>query len=113
MFTNDDTAFLDRLGQRADFALSSADPCSQRLRVAIAMLRAALDLHAVDPQRRGELDGLLDAIAWSSDAGDRDLARRHAAALARAVRGLDLQGMRAMRMVDAAQQIRTLVVLAA
>ena len=113
MFTNDDARFLRRLGTRADAALASADPSSERLHATISGLRDALRHSGVDPASRAGVDDLLDAIGWACSAGDRERARLLAAGLPRAVRELDLPGLRAMRVVDAAQQIRTLVVLAA
>lgn len=113
MFTNDDARFLQRLGTRADAALASADSSSQRLRSTIAGLRDALDDSEVDSASRAGVDDLLDAIAWACSSGDRERARMLAGGLPRAVRDLHLPGLRAMRVVDAAQQIRTLVVLAA
>jgi len=114
MFTNDDTAFLDRLGTRADAALGPADATSDQLRRAIAGLRSSLSAQSdLDQALAAEVDALLDAVWWASSAGDRPEARQYAARLARTVRALCLPGARAMQVVDAAQQIRTLVVLAA
>ena len=113
MFTNDDARFLQRLGNRADAALASADPSSDRLHSTIAGLRDALHQAGIDSAARARVDDLIDAIEWACSAGDRDRARLLAAGLPRAVRELDLPGLRAMRVVDAAQQIRTLLVLAA
>jgi hypothetical protein len=114
MFTNDDAAFLDRLGRRADAVLGSADATSDQLWRAIAGLRSSLSAEAcLDQGLAAEVDVLLDAVWWASSAGDRPRARDHAARLARTVRELRLPGPRAMQVVDAAQQIRTLVVLAA
>lgn len=114
MFTSDDDAFLERLGLRADTRLSGADPATQRLDAAITGLRSVLSAQpAPDRAAMDEVEGLLDAVWWTSSAGEHDQARRHAAHLARAIRRLGLPGLRAMRIVDAAQQIRTLVVLAA
>ncbi len=113
MFTNDDARFLDRLGARADATLAAVDPSSARLHATISGLRDALDHSGVDSASRAGVDDLLDAIGWACSSGDRDRARLLAAGLPRAVRELALPGLRAMRLVDAAQQIRTLVVLAA
>ena len=113
MFTKDDARFLQRLGSRADAALASTDPSSVRLHAPIAGLRDALHQGGNDSAARASVDELLDANEWAGSAGDRDRARLLAAGLPRAVRELDLPGLRAMRVVDAAQQIRTLVVLAA
>ena len=113
MFTNEDARFLQRLGARADAALAPADPSSDRLHAAIAGLRDSLEQYGADSGSSAEVSALLDAIEWACSAGDRDRARLLAASLPRAVRELDLPGLRAMRVVDAAQQIRTLVVLAA
>ena len=114
MFTHDDRQFLDRLGRRAQTRLAAADPSIDRLHTAIQSLRAVLRRQrSVDDARRAELDDLLDVIWWASTAGDQKVAREQAAALARGVRGLETDGLRSMTMVDAAQQIRTLVVLAA
>mgnify|MGYP007098396558 CR=1 FL=1 len=60
-----------------------------------------------------DAEALLDEVWWATSQGDRHQARVTAARLAHEVRGLRLPGMRAMRAVDAAQRIRTLVVLAA
>lgn len=114
MFTHDDCDFLDRLGRRAEARLSAADPSLDRLHAAIENLRGVLrDHRSVDDLRRAELDELLDVIWWSSAAGDSGVAREQATALAHGVRRLTADGVRSMTMVDAAQQIRTLVVLAA
>jgi len=114
MFTNDDSGFLDRLGARADATLSSADATSDQLHRTIAGLRSSLSHQpGLDAELAAEVDALLDAVWWASCAGDRARARAHAARLAHAIRALCLPGSRAMRVVDAAQQIRTLVVLAA
>jgi hypothetical protein len=113
MFTTDDARFLQRLGTRADTALASADPSSERLHATIAGLREALDHSGADPASRASVADLLDSIGWACSVGDKQRARLLAAGLPRAVRDLDLPGLRAMRVVDAAQQIRTLVVLAA
>jgi hypothetical protein len=113
MFTNDDAGFLQRLGARADAALASADSSSDRLRSSIAGLRDALDHSGVDAASRAGVNDLLDAIGWACSSGDRERARMLAAGLPRAVRDLHLPGLRAMQVVDAAQQIRSLVVLAA
>lgn len=114
MFTNDDTAFLDRLGRRAEAGLSSADPTAEQLSHAIDTLRASVrEPSPADPGALVEVDGLLDAVWSASAAGDAALARQLAGRLARAVRGLDLPGSRAMNVLDVAQQIRALVVLAA
>lgn len=134
MFTNDDREFLERLGARAHTSLARADPTREQLHAAITRLRAAVlapdaGADGADPRGGGvvgqgvdgqgrsdqlrEIGDLLDVIEWSMSAGERDRARAHAATLARAVRRLDLPGSRAMRAVDAAQQIRSLVVLAA
>ena len=114
MFTQDDCRYLDRLGRRAQTRLAAADPSIDRLHAAIQSLRGVLRRQrSVDDLRRAELDDLLDVIWWASTAGDQKVAREQAAALARGVRGLQLDGVPSMTMVDAAQQIRTLVVLAA
>lgn len=114
MFTNDDLAFLARLGARAQVRLSASDSSSDRLLAAIGYLREVLVAHPdLDPARRVEVENLLDGVWWASSAGERHRARGFAAQLTRVVRRLDLQDLRAMRVVDAAQQIRTLVVLAA
>jgi hypothetical protein len=114
MFTQDDRDFLDRLGRRAQIRLATTDPSIDRLHAAIEGLRGVLrDQRSVDDSRRAELDELLDLIWWASSAGDSGVARERAAALAHGVRRLSLDGVRSMTMVDAAQQIRTLVVLAA
>jgi hypothetical protein len=114
MFTNDDRDFLDRLGRRAQVRLAAADPSIDRLHAAIEALRDALrDQRGVDEPRRVELDDALDLIWWASTAGNQKVAREQAAALAHGVRQLSLTGVRSFTMVAAAQQIRTLVVLAA
>jgi hypothetical protein len=114
MFTYDDEVFLTRLGARTDAALASADASTLRLEAAIAQLRGAVARqHTVDHGSRVAIEALLDEVWWATSQGDRHQARATAARLAREVRELRLPGMRAMRAVDAAQQIRTLVVLAA
>lgn len=123
MFTDDDREFLDRLGVRAQASLSASDTTIEQLRAAIRALRSAVapspgadegaDEGAEGAARLDQVHTLLDVIEWSTSSGERERARTHAAALARAVRELNLSGMRAMRAVDAAQQIRCLVVLAA
>lgn len=114
MFTYDDEAYLERFGARADAALAAADPSTQRLEDAIAQLRGAVvRQHAVDQDSRASIEALLDEVWWATSQGDRNQARATAARLAHEVRELRLPGMRAMRAVDAAQRIRTLVVLAA
>lgn len=114
MFTDDDETFFERFGARADAALASADSSTLRLEAAIAQLRGALVRQkAVDRDSRASIDALLDEVWWATSQGDRHQARATAARLAHEVRALHLPGMRAMRAVDAAQQIRTLVVLAA
>lgn len=119
MFTPDDEAFLERLALRANTSLSSSDPSADRLHAAIRSLRATVtdDAHPCSDDAHAEqvehISDLLDLIEWSTSAGERQRARHFAALLARAVRGLNLPGSRAMRAVDAAQRIRSLVVLAA
>lgn len=119
MFTNDDREFLDRLGVRAQTSLAASDTTTHQLRAAIRALRSTLAPspgatdEADEAERLDRVNTLLDVIEWSSSSGEREQARTYAAALARAVRELNLSGLRAMRAVDAAQQIRCLVVLAA
>lgn len=113
MFTKDDSAFLDALDLRAHARLSDADPTPDRLHAAIEQLRAWLGSTRIGQTAADQLNDLLDAVWWASCAGDCARARRLAASLAREVRELDLRGLPAMRVVEAAQQIRTLVVLAA
>jgi hypothetical protein len=114
MFTKDDTAFLGRLGARAEVLLCSADAGADQLHHTIHGLRRSLRAQPdIDPAVLVELDTLLDAVGWAFQAGDRNRARRLATQLARQIRALDLPGLRAMSVVDAAQQIRALVVLAA
>jgi hypothetical protein len=114
MFTHDDEIFLTRLGARTDATLASADSSTLRLEAAIDQLRGAVvRQHAVDHDSRASIEALLDEVWWATSQGDRNQARVTAARLAHEVRGLRLPGMRAMRAVDAAQRIRTLVVLAA
>lgn len=114
MFTENDQAFLSRLGQQADYRLSAADPTRERLHHAIDDLRASLrSAPDVDTVAREQVGDLLDAVWWASTAGDRPRARSLASALTRAIRSLDISGLRAMRVLDTAQQIRSLVVLAA
>lgn len=114
MFTHEDMAFLDRLGQRADAGLSASDPTAEQLHHAIDTLRASLRAPSLaDPGALVEADALLDAVWTASAAGDATLARQLASRLARTVRSLDLPGARAMNLLDVAQQIRALVVLAA
>ncbi len=115
MFTDDDMAFLDRLGARSQARLAGADPTREQLHAAISAMRASL--HAASAESgtslADELDDLLDGVWWAICAGDGARAREHAARLVHAVRDLDVSGLQSMRMVDAAQQIRSLVVLAA
>jgi hypothetical protein len=114
MFTKDDQIFLERLGARTDAALAVSDSSAERLEAAIAQLRDAVTRQ--HPHGTGCCDGidaLLDAVWWATSQGERAQARAHAARLARVVRALPLPGLRGMRAVEAAQQIRTLVVLAA
>lgn len=114
MFTNDDTAFLERLGARAEARLCSADAGADQLHHAIDSLRRSLRAQEdLDPAVLVDIDTLLDAVGWATQAGDRHRARQLAAQLARSIRALDLPGLRAMSVIDAAQQIRALVVLAA
>jgi hypothetical protein len=114
MFTKDDIAFLDSLGTRAQARLADADPTTERLLGAIHGLRGSLaSLPEVEHADICEIEDLLDAVWWASSAGDCPRARVLAARLARRIRALEISGLRAMRVVDAAQQIRTLVVLAA
>lgn len=114
MFTKQDQTFLDRLGARADACLGRADPTPHQLHQAIDNLRRCLVASpGIDPLVLDELDELLDAVWWASTAGESARARQMASRLARSIRALNLPGMRAMSVVDAAQQIRALVVLAA
>lgn len=114
MFTKDDEAFLDRLGGRAQAALGRSDPTAEQLHHAIDSLRRSLtSAPGIDPDLLSEVDDLLDAVWWASSAGENDRAREMASRLARSIRALNLPGSRAMSVVDAAQQIRALVVLAA
>lgn len=114
MFTEDDKAFLDRLGTRSEAGLSASDPSHAQLHQAISTLRGWLrDADSVDAAAAAEVDDLLDAISWACSASDLMRARGLARQLARAVRALDLRGSRSMSVLDIAQQIRALVVLAA
>lgn len=114
MFTESDQAFLAKLGQQAEHRLASADPMHDRLHHAIDDLRASLSSAPdIDAASRDQVGDLLDAVWWASTAGDRPRARALASALTRTIRTLDLSGLAAMRVLDTAQQIRSLVVLAA
>lgn len=115
MFTDDDLAFLNRLGTRSEAHLAGADPTRDQLHAAISAMRAGLDAAAAESgtSRTSEVNDLLDGVWWAICASDAARAREHAARLVHAVRDLTLPGLQGMRMVDAAQQIRSLVVLAA
>jgi hypothetical protein len=114
MFTEADSAFLDRLDSRTQACLSRADQAETRLLHALEGLRELVgtsSVAATDPGAR--VDDLLDAVWCASTAHDRDLARTHARDLAHAVRDLSLDAMGTWRAVAAALEIRSLVVLAA
>lgn len=114
MFTKSDQAFLDRLGARAEVSLGRADPTADQLHHAIDSLRRMLASSPdIDVNVLGDVDDLLDAVWWASSSGEIARAREMAARLARSIRALDLPGSRSMSVVDAALQIRALVVLAA
>jgi hypothetical protein len=115
MFTDDDLAFLNRLGARSEARLAGLDASKDQLHAAISAVRGLLVTASVDVSSRDvdEVNGLLDAVWWAVCAGEGARAREHAARLAHAVRDLSLPGLQAMRLVDAAQRIRSLVVLAA
>lgn len=113
MFTETDRAFLERLDVRAEACLAAADSASGRLRTAIAGLRELLGAADASSPRPAELDRLLDAV-WSAAAEhDPGRARAHARLLVHAVRDLGLDPRSTWCAVAAAQEIGSLVVLAA
>lgn len=115
MFTDDDLAFLNRLGARSEARLAASDASKDQLHAAISAVRAVLGTASADVSSRDlvEVNDLLDAVWWAICAGEGARARDHATRLAHAARDLSLPGLQAMRLVDAVQQIRSLVVLAA
>jgi hypothetical protein len=113
MFTIADKEFLHRLDAKAEASLCGADSVQQRLRSAMAVLRSVLDIDtsAVPPSALVEVDALLDGVWVAVSRGDGDLARSLAARLAHAVLALDVTGPRRMRAMDAALELRSLVVV--
>jgi uncharacterized protein (DUF2267 family) len=113
VFTETDRAFLERLDARAQACLSPADSARGRLRTAITGLRQLVGAAEASCTPSAELHRLLDEV-WSAAAEhDPGRARTHARHLVHAVRGLGLDPRSAWCAVATAQEIGSLVVLAA